>query len=363
MTYRFTPFSLVLSLAIPLAGALHAQDPSEGGMPSPKTEHHERLAAFAGTWRAETEMAALPGVPGMEKATTMSGTEEARLICDGLWLHVAGDGMCDGQPSSGLWLVGYNPHAASYECIVASSMDDAPCCLEASFDEATKTWHFRGETPMGPFRSELVFETDDRSIETCYWTDESGKEKQFMRSVRTRMEGAADAAAHKIDGVEVAVDVAQPELAPALAALHADCGTWDADFEMVMPGAPAMQSKCRETVVPICGGKWTWSNFSGEIMGMPFEGHALTGYDSKAGKVVSFWVDSMTAPFMRTDGVYDPKTKTFTMRGKSYDEQGRVAPVVSNFAATGKDTRELEMTFGEGEAQSVMTISYRRAAK
>ena len=362
MTIRLPALLFVL----PVMGALAAQEtPPDGDMANPKTAQHELLRVFTGHWRVETEMAAMPGIPGMEQATTTVGTEEASLICDGLWLHVAGDGVCDGQACSGLWMVGFDPHAEAYQCIVASSMDNAPCCLEASFDSDTKTWHFRGETPMGPFRSELVFETEDRSVETCFAKGEDGEEVQFMRSVRTRIEGAADAAVDKAGNADESAggDADAGELAPALAALHADCGTWDCDFEMAMPGAPAMTSECREVVKAICGGKWTWTTFTGQVMGMPFEGHALTGYDSKTDAVVSFWIDSMTAPFMRTDGTYDADKKAFTMSGQSYGETGQLVPVASTSTSTGPDSRKFRMAFGEGEMQSILTITYRRSEK
>ncbi|MBL9079958.1 MAG: DUF1579 family protein [Planctomycetes bacterium] len=330
-------------------------------MPSPKTEHHERLAAFVGTWRTESKMAAMPGVPGMEQATEMTGTETAELVCNGLWLKVTGEGVCGGQASSGLWLLGYDAVAGSYQCIAASNMDLAPCCLEARYDGQSKVWHFHGDSPMGPFRSEFVFETADRSIETCYAKGEDGKEKQFLRSVRTRVKAATAKDAAAKPAAEAAP--AGTEVPAPLAALRAAHGVWDADFRMEMPGMPAMQSKCREVVGPICGGQWCWSDFTGEMMGAPFEGHALTGVDPKSGNVVSFWIDSMNGAYMRTDGTFDTATTTFALRGTCYDQLGKRSPVASTEVHRDRDTRELRMLFGEGAGQHTMTIAYRRAAK
>lgn len=348
--------SLVLFCALPFASPLLAQEPE--AMPSLKTEHHARLAPFVGTWRTESSIAAMPGVPGMEKPAEMHGTETAQLVCDGLWLKVTGEGLCNGQASAGVWLLGYDPIAESYQCIAAFDMEEAPCAMTGRYDVATNVWHFDGEMPTGPFRSELVFENADRSVETAYTKGEDGKETQMMRIVRTRTNVAPrDAAATS------PVAAAEGEVPAPRAALQAEFGTWDAEFRMEMPGAPPMSSKCREVVGPICGGKWSWSHFTGSLMNLPFEGHALTGYDANSGKVVSFWIDSMNCAAMRTEGTYDPATHTFTMRGTCYDEQGRRSPVASTVTANGTDARTLRMVFGEGEAQSVMTIAYRRAAK
>ena len=388
MNHRLQGLLFVLSLAT----ALVAQEPAAPAMPNPKTPQHERLAAFAGTWRTETKMAAMPGVPGMEEASEMSGVENAELICNGLWLKVAGDGTCQGQACSGLWLLGYDPiakigdlrwgvgtstgqgvqgnvtfnkrnfdHCLFYQCLAASSMDEAPCCIDACYDEATKIWHFQGNSPMGQFRSEFVFETPDRSVEVAFAKAADGKETEFMRTVRTRVKGAA--AAEKGTAPAVAVPAELAKLAKPLAALHADFGSWDADFTMEMPGAPPMKSKCREVVGPICAGKWTWSTFHGEMMGAPFEGHSLCGFDSKTEQVVCFWIDSMNGAWMRTDGTYDAGKQTFTMSGTCYDEQGQRRKVASTTTSAGKDARTLRMVFGEGDGQSVMTIAYRRADK
>lgn len=345
-----------LLFVLPFVTALAAQETTAHEVPSPKTAHHERLAAFVGTWRTESKMAAMPGIPGMEEPMEMAGTESAELVCNGLWLKVTGEGVCGGQACAGLWLLGYDPIAKTYQCVAASNMEEAACCMDGRYDETTKVWHFQGDTPMGPLRSEFVFDGADRSVETCYAKGDDGKEKEFMRIVRTRSKSAVakDAAT---------APAGMTDVPAARAALHQGVGTWDADFSMEMPGAPAMTAQCKEIVEPICGGQWTWSNFTGELMGAPFEGHALTGYDSKADKVVSIWIDSMSGAFMRTDGTYDAAKKTFALRGTSYDEQGKRSPVASTANATGKDARRFRMVFGEGEGQSVMTIAYRRAGK
>lgn len=350
---------LPLLLSLPLTAALVAQEQGAAAVPNPKTPAHEVLATFVGTWRVETKMAAMPGVPGMEQASETTGTERAELICNGLWLKVTGEGVCNGKDSQGIWLLGYDPVAKTYQCVAVSNLDSAPCCMEASYDAATKTWDFHGDTPMGPFRSVFVQE-GDRATETCYAKGQDGKEQEFMRSVRTRVKAPLPTATTVPASAKVGADATLP--AP-LAALHAGIGSWQADFRMEMPGAPPMTSKCREVVAAVCDGKWLWSDFTGEMMGAPFEGHGLTGYDDKIGKVVSIWIDSMNGALMRTDGSYDATTQTFALRGTCYDEQGKRVPVESTATSTKKDARSFRMVFGTGEGAHVMTIDYRRAGK
>ena len=73
-------------------------------------------------------------------------------------------------------------------------------------------------------------------------------------------------------------------------------GLWDATIRMKMaPDAPWEEEKCTERVTAICGGKWFWSDFEGHMMGMPFEGHSLVGFDTAKSKYVSYWFDSIGA--------------------------------------------------------------------
>lgn len=344
-------------VALPLTLALAAQEDVAQAMPNPKTAQHERFAGLAGNWKTTMTTAAMPGVPGMEKPSETVGMEQAELICDGLWLKVSGEGECAGEPSTGLWLLGYDPYAEAYQCLAASSTEESVFVFTADYDEETKTWGFQGDTPMGPMRSEFTVESPDRTVEVGFCQGPDGKEMEFMRIVRERVKGdaAVEAAAERGEVEEVV------EVAAARAALLEDVGTWTGNFKMEMPGAPAMASKCREVVMPICDGMFTWSNFTGEVMGMPFEGHALVGHDSTQDKVTCFWIDSMTGACMRTDGTYDAKKKSFTMAGTSYDEQGEQAPVSSTTEWTAAGGRRMRMVFGEGDASSVMTIDYARA--
>jgi hypothetical protein len=69
-----------------------------------------------------------------------------------------------------------------------------------------------------------------------------------------------------------------PKPGPEHAALMKDVGTWDCNVTCNMPGAPPMVSKGSE-VVTAFGPFWTHSEFRGEMMGQPFSGAGMMGYD------------------------------------------------------------------------------------
>ena len=349
------PFVLVLSS---MSAALVGQDEAQAPWPDPKVEQHDLLQQLVGTWRVRTKMPAMPGVPGMEKASEMSGIERAELICDGLWLKATGRGEHEGQQAEGIWLLGYDPFAKVYKCVAVSSMEGGAAVLDARFDRDTKTWVFDGSTKMGRMISEFVIQDADHTVETAYGVSEDGEKTRWMTMERTRVKEPKGEAPRAVAEAVAAPDQERP--APA-AALLADVGTWNAAFTMEMPGAPAMKAACREEIVPVCGGNWTWSTFSGEMMGAPFVGHSLTGYDPATETVTCFWFDSGNSAFMRTDGEYDAESRTFTMKGSSYGPDGELAPVRSTSVTAEDGTRSFRMVFGEGDAESVMTIQYSRS--
>jgi hypothetical protein len=320
-------------------------------MPNPKVEAHDALKNLVGSWDSVCKMAAMPGVPGMEKPSETTGTEHAELICNGLWVKSVVNGTYQGQPFQGLWLAGYDPNKKKYTSVWVSSMDEPACTADGTYDEKTKTWTFSGPTPHGEMRSVATFQDADNFTETCYMKGPDGKEVECMQVTRKRS---------KSKPVEAAATAAKPS-SKELAMLHEGIGQWDAVVKHAMPGAPATEDKATERVFPICNGTWTWSNFTGTMMGMPFEGHALCGYDSKAKKFVSYWIDSCSANASCTTGTHDEAKGVCTFEGTCVDEYGKPASIYQVYTQKDANTRHLKMTFKGEQGSHEMEIVYKRA--
>jgi hypothetical protein len=151
-------------------------------------------------------------------------------------------------------------------------------------------------------------------------------------------------------------DMATKEMAP----LTQHLGTWTGKVTMTMPGQPASEETCTETVAKICSGKWTWSDVKGQMMGQPFEGHAITGYDTTSKQYVAFWVDSCGQPPMRTSGTYDETKKQFTFTGPCFDDQGKPATVKQMCSQSDANTRTFTMIMDCPQGKSEMKIAYTR---
>jgi hypothetical protein len=93
-------------------------------------------------------------------------------------------------------------------------------------------------------------------------------------------------------------------------------GEWDADISATVPlpdGKVNIQKSKGVESNRMLGGKWLLSDFKGDLFGMKFEGHGQTGFDTKKGKYIGTWVDSMTRIITMLEGSYDEKAKTLIM--------------------------------------------------
>jgi hypothetical protein len=94
-------------------------------------------------------------------------------------------------------------------------------------------------------------------------------------------------------------------------------GSWKADITAWMAkDAPPMKSEGSATNKMIMGGRYQQSNFKGSMMGMPFNGMSLVGFDNAKKVFVSTWIDEMGTGIMKLEGPWDESTKSMTLVGK-----------------------------------------------
>ena len=94
-------------------------------------------------------------------------------------------------------------------------------------------------------------------------------------------------------------------------------GTFDGEVIMKMSAeAPEMKSKGREVNTMILNGRFLKTDYTGDMMGMAFNGMQLNGYDNFKKKYVSVWVDSMNTGAMTAEGTADASGKTITYGGE-----------------------------------------------
>jgi hypothetical protein len=97
-------------------------------------------------------------------------------------------------------------------------------------------------------------------------------------------------------------------------------GTWEGEVSSWMaPDAPPTKSKATNVQTSALGGRYVTGKFTGTMMGQPFEGMSLMGYDNGKKMFTSTWVDNMGTGLVRMAGTYDEATKTLNMKGSQTD--------------------------------------------
>jgi hypothetical protein len=90
-------------------------------------------------------------------------------------------------------------------------------------------------------------------------------------------------------------------------------GNWSTVSRFWMePGKPPMETQGAEEVKPVLGGRFIESHYTGNMMGKPFEGMGLEGYDNLKKKYVMTWADSTGTMIIYAEGTGDAKQRTFT---------------------------------------------------
>jgi len=139
-------------------------------------------------------------------------------------------------------------------------------------------------------------------------------------------------------------------------ALAAQAGSYDLKVKSWHePGGPAMEDGGTATRKMMLDGRVLAEDVNGTMMGGPFSGHGMTGYDNVSGKYWSTWTDSMSTGLMVSEGSCDAqKACTFTGSWNDPIKKGPVksrmttrwtSPTVQVFEmyAPGKDGKEMKM--------------------
>jgi len=139
-------------------------------------------------------------------------------------------------------------------------------------------------------------------------------------------------------------------------------GEWEGDITMWMdPTQPPEKYKGTAKYQLILGGRYVEGFYGGEMMGMPFEGRDISGYDKAKKVFFSFWIDNMGTGKMYLEGTYDKDSKTLNLAGEETDMMGNKMKVREVIKTIDKDHSifEMYMDMGQGEMKS-MEIKYTR---
>ncbi len=97
-------------------------------------------------------------------------------------------------------------------------------------------------------------------------------------------------------------------------------GSWNFTSKMWMdPSQPPMDGTGTAKFEMVYGDRYLQSKVSSTMMGMPFEGTALTGYNNATKKYFTTWIDNMGTGLMTLEGTRDDKAGVITFYGSMFD--------------------------------------------
>ena len=125
----------------------------------------------------------------------------------------------------------------------------------------------------------------------------------------------------KIDSAKMAEMMKKVEAAGAPGAAHKALeplvGEWTAEVKSWMsPDAPPTVSKGTAKAQWAMNGRFVRKEFNGEMMGKPFQGMSLTGYDNQKKQYNSLWVDDMSTAIFTSQGTAADGGKVITFNSK-----------------------------------------------
>lgn len=123
-------------------------------------------------------------------------------------------------------------------------------------------------------------------------------------------------------------------------------GNWNDDMTIWEHEGATPQKATGTTVNSmIMSGHYQNSLHKGMMMGMPFEGNGVLGYDNAVKKFVYTWIDNWGTGIIICTGDYDAGTKSLTLTGKAPDvvRPGKFYEMKQVITIVDDNTQKMEM--------------------
>ena len=152
---------------------------------------------------------------------------------------------------------------------------------------------------------------------------------------------------------------------PQHAMLTRMAGEWSCTVKYQMdPSQPMQEAQSTATITSLMDGRYTQEVDSGQMMGMPFSGMGLYGYDNVIGKYVFTWIDNMGTGIMTSVGTADASGKVISWVGTTSDPMtGKPSKARMVTTVLDDDHHTFEMYGtppGAKKEMKMMTIDYVR---
>ncbi|MBP1222211.1 DUF1579 domain-containing protein [Flavobacterium sp. 1355] len=142
-----------------------------------------------------------------------------------------------------------------------------------------------------------------------------------------------------------------------------ETGTWNCEMTFWMePNGKPDKATSTATIKMILGGRYQEANYSGMMMGQPFEGKSTLAYNNASKEFTTTFIDNMGTGIMVATGKFDEKSKSMELKGEMVNPlNGKKTPYREIYTIVDANTRKMEMfDFKNGEEYKSMEILMKR---
>lgn len=140
-------------------------------------------------------------------------------------------------------------------------------------------------------------------------------------------------------------------------------GNWTTTTkEWMEPGKPPTESTGTAEMKMLLDGRFLYQEYNSQMMGQPFSGIGIDGYDNMTKKYVTAWIDTMGTGIFFMEGTASPDGKTITLKG-SHPEPGggkMTHRAVWKIMDSNAQTFDMYGTHQGGKEMKVLEITYTR---
>ena len=142
-------------------------------------------------------------------------------------------------------------------------------------------------------------------------------------------------------------------------------GTWNAEVTFWMGiDSPAVKSTGTAVNSMILDGHFQQAKFSGDMMGMPFQGISTTGYDNTTKEFVGTWIETMSTSMMIMRGTWDEASKSIVLTGSQKNPANGLECKMKQVLKMPDDNTQVMEMYGPdgqtGKEFKMMEIKYTR---
>ncbi|MDD5267697.1 MAG: DUF1579 domain-containing protein [Methylococcales bacterium] len=140
-------------------------------------------------------------------------------------------------------------------------------------------------------------------------------------------------------------------------------GSWTTKTkEWMEPGKPPMETTGSAEMKMLLDGRFLQQEYTGQMMGQPFSGIGIDGYDNIRKKYVTAWMDTMGTGFFMMEGTASADGKTITLTGQHPEPGGGHMTHRAIWKIVDSNTQTFDMYGAHhcGKEMKMMEITYTR---